>query len=328
MLRAGIIGAGFIGKVHARSYPQVSGAQVVAVADPSRQRAARLAKAFGADVYTDPWQLLKRRDLDMVDICAPTPLHHQYAIGAMRAGKHVLCEKPIARTLAQAKRTVEVWQETGVQFMVAHDLRFCPDYRRLKAVVDRGDIGQPQMAYAARLSAFPNWSWQNWYANEQLSGGLLVDMAIHDFDFLLWLLGPAQTVFTRGVKAPNAHFHYAHATVRFQSGALALIEASWAHPKGYRFRQTLEVMGTRGVVNLDSDSANSLVTVTSGGQRIEESPLPEDDYVLEIRHFVDCLARHQSPEIPPEEAISALALALAARTSLLKGKPVAVPEAL
>lgn len=128
MVRIGLLGCGFIGKVHAKAYAQIPDAKVVAVVDRDSGRAKEVAEELGAEVVPVVDDLLSRQDIDMVDVCLPTYLHADHVIAAARAGKHVLCEKPMALSLEQADAMIEATEQAGVAFMVGHTLRFWPEY--------------------------------------------------------------------------------------------------------------------------------------------------------------------------------------------------------
>lgn len=325
MLRAGIIGAGFIAEAHARAYAALPAGRVslTVVADPRLDQAERLAARHGARAVADVESLLGA-GVDVVSVCTPTPTHADIAIAAMRAGKHVLCEKPIARSLDQAGAMLGAARESGVKFMVGHVSRYEADHRKSKEVVESGDLGALRMGFQSITGAFPEWSTRGWFADVSQSGGPVLDLAIHSFDYLLWMFGrPARRVYAVGVRRKIDVHSYALVTIRFQDGGLGLVEVSWAHPRAQGLLVRTELAGTRGRLHWDYDGIASM-------QVIRDDPpvkrsmvmVGEDSFAAQIADFVRCVEDNTPPPIPGEEALEALRVALAAVESLETGRAV------
>ena len=187
MLRVAVLGAGFMGSTHARAYHALPGVEVAGIYAHSGQRAAPLAEELGTAWTDDLARLLADPSLDAVDVCLPTPEHRAAAEAALDAGKHVLLEKPIALTAEDADALVERAATTDRVFMVAHVLRFWPEYVELQRRVATGEFGRPRSGLATRRQPFPAWS--ALFSRSDLTGGAVVDMMIHDYDALNWVFG-------------------------------------------------------------------------------------------------------------------------------------------
>ncbi len=331
-IRVGLLGAGGIGRVHAEAYREIEGAELVAVADASHEAADKLAGAHGAQAYYDCQALVADGQVDVVDVCLPTYLHAQAVIDAATAGKHVLCEKPVALDLAQADRMVEAVERAGVMAMVAQVVRFTPHYRLIKDLVEQGELGRPLMAAAARLAAAPRWS--TWFGDPALSGGAILDLHIHDLDYLFYLFGKPRSVYAVGLRSERGGWDHLLTSLDY-GDKKATAEASFLMPAGFPFTATIRVLGEKGCAQypfgapatLDPQAAataeGDLVIYRAG--QVPECPsyARRNPYLVEIEYFIGCVARGQAPEIATlQEARTVLGIALAARESLETGRTV------
>ncbi|RLE58658.1 MAG: gfo/Idh/MocA family oxidoreductase, partial [Thermoprotei archaeon] len=214
-----------------------------------------------------------------------------------------------------------------VKFMVAHCLRFWPEYMRVKEMLDEGVIGEPRIARAYRLSSYPMWSWKLWHKHIELSGGVAVDLMIHDIDFLRWTLGEVNEVFARGgiylFKDATAH-DFMHALLKFKSGAIAYVEGSWIMPKEFPFTTYLEIAGTRGLLVVDNQATATLRLFRRGVQEVL-IPVAENAYYLELKHFIECVREDKEPSVSGEEATRSLEVALACIKSVRENRPIKLP---
>jgi len=316
MLKVGIIGAGNMGRVHTSGFEQLSQTQVVAVTDTNPEAAERLAHQTGAKVYPDAARLLSDADVDIVAVCTPTVHHHDAVVQAARAGKHIFCEKPLARTLEEGRKMLCAVESAGVKFMVGHVLRFFPEYRRTKELIDSGSVGRPGIARLSRMGVFP----AGWYGDFQQSGGLTLDLLIHDFDFLNWCFGKPQRVYAQGLNQQErtGHVDYALVLVRYKNGVIAHVEGSWAIPEGWYTK--FEIAGDGGLIDFDSRKTAPLTLQTKQRGTVQESPVEESPYLSELRHFVECVLQNREPEITGQDALEALKVSLAAVESIQCGK--------
>ncbi|HEY3365575.1 MAG TPA: Gfo/Idh/MocA family oxidoreductase [Symbiobacteriaceae bacterium] len=321
-MRIGIVGAGTMGRVHAASHRE-AGHEVSGVYDARPEAAASLGEPVAPSLEV----LLSDPAIDLIDICLPTYLHRPTVEAAARAGKHVLCEKPLALTLADARAMIEACRAAGVQLYVAHVVRFFPEYQRARELVRDGKTGRPGVVRTFRGGSFPS-GWEDWYARPELSGTLLLDLVIHDFDWLRWTFGEVERVFARTIQTrPDQRLDYALVTIRFASGAIAHVEGSWAHTG---FRYGFEVAGSEGLLDFDSDRVQPLVVRERAARpgeaavTVPESPLAESPYTAEIRHFARCIAHGEAAMVTAEDAFKALEIGLAALESARTGRPVTI----
>lgn len=329
MIRIALIGCGTMGKTHAHAYASLGDAQVVAVCDIRRQNAEALASLLGCDAYTSYEEMRLRADYDVLDICLPTYLHTRYAVEAMKGGKHVFCEKPIALNLEDARLMDETANEYKVALSVGHVLRFFPQYQAAVQQVKAGRIGTPSLFRTTRNQAFPGWSWENWYQDTARSGGPEVDLAIHDYDWLLYNFGPVTRVYAKNLGTAHPSQMHSLAILRFASGAMAHVEASWALPKGSEFRTTFELVGTDGQLCYDSSRDCPLRTQLSSDEEASlfyDNPLSEEmnPYRAELAAFLHAVEYTLEPVVTASEAIAALQIALAAKESAQSGKVVRI----
>ena len=330
MVKVGILGAGNIGGTHVRGYQCLANARVVAVDDIVKAKAENMAAPLQARAYDDWQAFLGDPEVEMVDICLPTYLHKQGVLAAAQAGKHILCEKPVALSLAQVDRMIAAVERAGVKAMIAQVIRFWPHYVAIKEMLERGQLGAPIMAQAARLGSQPTWS--SWFADPQLSGGALLDLHIHDLDWLYYLFGRPRSVYAVGVRSANGAWD--HVLTSLDYGRMkAAAEASSLMPNSYPFTMVFRMLGEQGYAEFrlggtqsDPSAAarrDGLVVYQAGQPPQFPACSDEDPYLAEIRYFVDCLDEGKSPTIATlAEARTVLEIALAVRRSLETGKVV------
>lgn len=326
MVKVGVVGLGTMGRQHTDAYRQMPDVTIAAVYDHHPERAQAFAQEYGVPVAANYQELLNL--CDIVDICTPTYRHVEYALPAIEAGKAVVCEKPLARTLEDCERIVSAVKQHGTLFMPAHVLRFFPEYRLAHQLVKSGALGTVAAVRMRRGGDFPRTK-SDWYADFAKSGGVILDLIIHDFDWLLWTLGEAERVYAKALTFRRLeHLDYTLVTLKFKNGAVAHIEGTWCDPGG--FKVNFEVCGDAGMIEYDSTRQVALQIATraeggtGGGVQVPESPAVHNPYYLELRHFVECVQSGQQPEITVEDGYAAVRLALAAIESAQTGKVIAL----
>ena len=326
-MRVGIVGAGSMGRAHAAGW-RAAGAELVGVVSRTGVTARALAQAHDARAFVDLGALMA--EVDVVDLCVPSDLHHPMTLRAAAAGKHVVCEKPIALSLADAGEMIDACERAGVRLFVAHVLRFFPQYRAAAEAVRAGHLGRLGVMRFKRVSTPPRPGQASWFTDEARSGGMICDLMVHDFDYALALAGPVARVFARSVRTthPGSPRDYALVTLGFDSGAMALVEGGWAYPPGV-FRTGFDLAGSDGLIEWDSEDTESIrsyLLPTEPG-RAADVGLPltvmaEDPYTTEIKHVHDALVHDRPFAVSPQEATAALRIGLAARASLRSGRSV------
>jgi predicted dehydrogenase len=325
MIRLGLAGTGTMGRVHAQAYATIPGVVVAAVLSADRDRAAQLAATIGARPYTDLEAMLEVEQLDAVDCCLPTPWHRPLVERAASYGCHVICEKPLALTVADGQAMIAATRAAGTRLLIAQVVRFFPEYRRIAQALPDGQIGTPVSLAMLRQAFYPTGR-NGWLRDEALSGGIFVDFMIHDFDWALYHLGPARHVYARLVQRWEPRpFAHGMATVRHASGALSQITGTWGHPGP--FTTMVELAGDGGLLRHHStDSAPVTIHAAATPGKLGDVPMPdvsvaEDPYRAELAHFVDVLSGRAEPLVRPEEALAALSLALTARAAAAANRP-------
>ncbi|NLK07253.1 MAG: Gfo/Idh/MocA family oxidoreductase [Firmicutes bacterium] len=328
-MKVGIVGLGTMGTTHAAGYQSVAGAKLVAVADIQPNRSHAVAERYGVRSYATLAEMLEAEDLDVVDVCLPTFLHRQAVEMAAAAGKHVFCEKPLALTPEDAKAMVDACRKAGVTLGVGHVVRFFPEYQKAKTVLAAGEMGKIGTVYMYRGGGgFPT-AWQDWYARHEWSGGIVLDLMIHDLDFLLWTMGDVERVFAKSTwRRDYGRMEHALVSLRFANGVIGNVEGTWLPLES--FKTEFEFAGTNGLLSHSSAHAVSFKShqlQTPGeagpqGVTVPRSPVTRSPYSLELEHFIDCLHKGVEPIINGEAGLRAVTLVAAAQKSIETGKPV------
>jgi UDP-N-acetylglucosamine 3-dehydrogenase len=349
MKRIGIVGAGMIGAWHAKRWKQLQSdhgdrLRLVGFYDTSLEAVTKATADFGGSAFDTLDGLLAA--VEVVDVCSPTPFHKEPVLAAAAAGVDILCEKPLARHLRDAEVMVTACQAAGVRLFVAQVVRFFREFAQAKAILTRGALGRPGVIRTVRGGAPPSIppsggderggrNRRAWFTDFGQSGGVVMDVSIHDLDFARWCFGDVERVFARGLSFAGVEpYDHALITLRFKNGAIGHVEGSWAYPPG-RFRTRLEIAGDRGLVEWDSlDAAPLTVTLKahnslgSPGAPQPHSPLDsrDDPYLLELEHFLDCLESGADFLVSPQDGLEAVRISLAAIESIRTRQPVYLDE--
>jgi predicted dehydrogenase len=325
-MKVGIVGVGFMGATHAAAWAETE-AQVTGFVAETTGEAHPLADQYGVNVYPDLASLLDR--VDVVDLCTPTHLHHPMVLQAAAAGKHIVCEKPLALTVELAREMLQACRSAGVRLLVAHVVRYFPEYALAKAAVDGGKIGKPGVIRLSRGSYRPKKPVGNWFLDEAKSGGILMDLMIHDFDYARWIAGEVESVFAKKVTTgrPDAGVDFGLAILKHTGGALSHIAGAWAYPPP-TFRTHLEIAGDAGLIEFDSDDTapiRNLIGKPSGDSPdvgLPSSPVSESPYTTQIKEFYQALSTVAPARVAAEDGLAAVQIAEAAIHSAASGRPV------
>lgn len=287
-MRVGVVGAGGIAVPHVRAWQEL-GADVVV---SSRHRPTEFAERHGTAVAADLTELLATSDL--VDVCSPTDTHDEVVLAALAAGRPVVCEKPLARTARAAQDLVDAAETAGVPLLPAHVVRWFPAHEALRARLVTGSLGVVDRArFTRQVQAPPEGSW---FHDVERSGGVVLDLMLHDLDQALWHFGPVRDVTAtafdpagRAVRAVLAH----------DSGTTSTVEATWG-PAGTPFATTFEVSGSRGTARHDS-----MADAPGGG----EPGGGEDPYLRQARELLDTVLTGAPARVTAADGVAAVALA-------------------
>jgi UDP-N-acetylglucosamine 3-dehydrogenase len=319
-MRVGLVGAGFMGGVHLNAYASIPEVEVVGVADARMESAVAGAAIVGARPYASYEELVAAEDVELVDVCLPTGFHRELALKAASEGRHVILEKPIARTIEDASEILDAFPGNGPRLFVGHVVRFFPEYVAIKEKLEAGDLGTVGVVRTSRRSPFLL-GWNDWYADWRVSGGVLLDLVIHDFDFLRWSLGEVERVYARGVLGHEYNrLDYALTTLRFESGAIAHVEGHWGFPGPFNY--SIEVAGSRALLTADSTEPASLELIGGASPEVPDLAAGRSPYEAELEHFVRCIATGEESIVEPRDAYEAIRISLAATESVLTGQPV------
>jgi UDP-N-acetylglucosamine 3-dehydrogenase len=312
VLRVGVIGAGFAGAMHARSAQGLEDVTVTAVAAITPEEAKPLATEIGARVAPSASALCVSDDVDLVVVASPTFLHAEHAIAAAKAGKHVFCEKPLARTLAEGERIVKACADAKVSLAVGHVVRYFPEYQAAKRMLDDGTLGRPAMATMTRGN-FSVGSARPWYLDPAKSGGVVLDLMLHDLDTVRWWFGEPKRIYARRMTAGTGGLEYAIATLRYEDRPIVHIEGSWAEHGG--FRTGYELRGEKGMLVHDSRAASPFVVQSPSGAAappmMATPTLGESPYRRQLRDLFARIRRGEAPLVDGREGLRSLALGLA-----------------
>ncbi|MFN3653680.1 MAG: Gfo/Idh/MocA family protein [Armatimonadota bacterium] len=264
----GIIGSGFVAEIHAEALKRVPNARLAAVASPTEANVRRFAERFETPHwYTDYRALLENPEVDLVSLCLPNDLHCRAAVDAASAGKHVICEKPLCPSLAEADTMIGACRDAGVKLMYAEELCFTPKYVRAKQLADEGALGR---VYLVKQSEKHDGPHADWFWDVQRSGGgVTFDMGCHAIEFFRWILGKRRITSVYAQMSTHVHRDRTEGDddailiLEFEGGAIGMAEESWAKPGGMDDRA--EIYGTEGVTYADLLYGNAMRTYSRGG---------------------------------------------------------------
>ena len=313
--RIGLIGFGFMGTTHWGIYKGIRGAQVVAIADVDpAKRAGDISKVVGnigggdnskpvdlsgVRTYADAMDLIADPRIDVVDICVPTADHARLVLAALAAGKHVFCEKPLCRTLAEARRIVRAAKRAKGFLNVGLCVRAWPEYRAAYEYFKSGKAGRMLSATFKRVSpGVDGNSWRNWYMDGAVSGGALLDLHVHDTDEVNYFFGVPKAVTAVGanVVSRNGGIDHVVATYDFGDGRLVMAEGGWEQAKGATFEMSFTIVCEKATLKLDSTGFN--VFLRNGGTATPKLDVKNGPtgWHQELAYFVDCVRRGVRPE--------------------------------
>lgn len=312
-MKAAILGAGFIAEFHALGYRKAEGVSLCAVCDTDGDKARALAQKYGCTWYVDAKTLLEKERPQLVSVCLPTHLHREYVCMVLAAGAHVLCEKPFALTLEDCLAMQSAAEAAGRVLMVGQVLRWWPEYVTIAEEIRR--LGAPLHIRARRLQ---HPSRESWHMQEQLGGGALFDLFVHDTDFILSLMGTdAQIVHANGSRGSGGSWRRVSATLKLKNGAVAEIEACSQMPAAYPF--TAEFCAQypsaaidyrfRTAVNIERGAKADTFFLLYDGGSVRALPLSENAqekaFRAEIAAFVRGAKTGVSP-LPAQESIAVM----------------------
>ncbi len=338
MVNVGIVGLGFMGLTHIKAYFQVPNARIAAICDAVRLPTdGKLSSVSGniattdqiqldmtqVKAYRDYQEMLANPGVDLVDICVPTPLHAGIAIAALKAGKHVICEKPLARNTTVCRQIVEASRGAKGYFMPAMCLRFWPEWAWLKTAITGNTFGKVLAARFRRVSAPPGWSQSSYFKGDD-SGGALLDLHIHDTDFIQFCFGRPKSVFSSGQVVFSGAVDHVVTLYEVAGGATVSAEGSWVMNAGFPFNMAYTVNFEKATLDYDSGrGAEALRLFEAGQEPLTVKVEGIDGYVGELAHMVEAIQNGRPPSVVTgEDGMNAVEICEAEEKSVKTGQVV------
>ena len=325
---------------HLRAYLDVDGIEVGALCNPSGRNLdgdfSDVHGNVGSDepvkldmtgvaAYRSLDDLLADDSIDLIDITTPTFLHHEQALAALASGKHVLCEKPMARTSQQAREIAEAAQAAKGFFMPAMCLRFWPEWKWVKDAIDDGRFGRTLSARFRRVAEAPAWG-QNSFLDGEKSGGGLLDLHIHDADFAAYCFGRPTHVYAQGHTKVSGEIDHVLAQYTVNGGAAVSAEGSWAMAKGFGFNMAYTVNFENATVDYDLARGDNALKLFVPDNEPETLKLDAGDgYTAQVAHFVESIQNRTAPGIVnAQDGLTSVELCEAAKRSIEAGERVEI----
>lgn len=335
MINIGVIGLGSMGNTHLEAYAKLEGVRVVAVADADEGRRTGRTRVGGniegqgaggfnfseVKQYADAAELIADPEVQLVDVCLPTPLHADFAVATLEAGKHLMVEKPLARTADEADRIVAAAERAaanGVVAMCGMCMRFWPGWVWLKQAVDDDRFGRVLGAQFRRVTSHPGGAF---YSDGNACGGALLDLHVHDTDFVQHVFGTPEAVFTRGYTAASGKPDHVFTQYLYgESGPVVSAEGGWAMQEGFGFEMQYAVNFERATAVFDINKDPQLTLIDDQGQRAIELPAGLG-YDHELAYLIDCVSKGKQPAtISLADAARALRIVEAEARSVASGR--------
>ncbi|MHC4184669.1 MAG: Gfo/Idh/MocA family protein [Planctomycetota bacterium] len=338
MIRVGVVGFGFMGRMHWRCWRALEGIQVAAICDARAgvfeqderaagniEGAADVVDLSGVRLYQDFEQMLTEQKLDAISLTLPTYLHADYSINALKAGLNVLCEKPMALDVGQCNRMIEAATSSNRVLQIGHCLRFWPEYMKAKEIVAAGEYGRVVSATFQRLGSAPSWAWDGWATDEQRSGGMALDLHIHDTDFVQHVFGMPNAVRSFGGNSAQGQLVHIVTEYFYEDGKVVTAEGSWAMMPSFGFEMSFNILLDKATLVYDCTRQPTLRICPDQGEAFEPE-LPEDDaYLLEIDHFAKVIRGEQTEEvITLEQSRDSVIIIEAEKESAATGRTVSL----
>ncbi|AQQ70017.1 putative oxidoreductase YcjS [Limihaloglobus sulfuriphilus] len=313
MLKAGIVGFGFMGQMHYRCLRNLEGVQVAAVCDsnPDIDKIAGSVKGNiegnqGAvdfsefELFQDFDTMLEKADLDIISITLPTYLHKAFTVKALEHGINVFCEKPMALDVDECSEMISAARKSGKELMVGHCIRFWPEYVKAKEIIDSGKYGKVISAVFQRLGSPPNWG-DSWFKNEKQSGGMALDLHIHDTDYIQYLFGLPKSVLSSSAANSNGLMTYISTRYEYEDGKLVIADGSWAMTASFGFQMSFNIAMETAVLVFDCTRDPALRLCPADGEAYSPEVAEGDGYSRELKYFIDKVNGKPTEDIITDE---------------------------
>ena len=330
MLKVGIVGLGFMGKMHFRCYNAMDNVTITAVCDADAEQLKNTSGVSGnisgaeqeldfsdKQLFSDLTSMLAKADLDAVSITSPTFLHASQTIDALNSGKDVLCEKPMALNYSDCLKMVETAERSGKCLQIGHCIRFWPEYVQAKQIIDSEQYGKVLAASFQRLSLTPIWSWDNCFLDGNRSGGAMLDLHIHDTDYVQHVFGIPEEVFSRGVIGPSGDYDHTVTQYLYDDQKVITAEGGWIMAPEFGFEMSFKIMLEDATLLYSSAQQPTFKIFPKEGEMIIPEIEDGDGYSFEIQHFVDFISgKSVQSVISPEQSADAVKIIEAEKESV------------
>ena len=330
MLKIGIVGLGFMGKMHFRCYKSLENVKISAICDVDAKRLKDSSGSSGnisgaeddldlsnISLYSDFSRMLAEEKLDVVSIASPTFLHASQTKEALKAGLDVFCEKPMALNSLDCQQMANTARQTGRNLQIGHCIRFWPEYVQTKEIIDSQKYGLVLAATFQRLSLTPTWSWDNCFLDGKRSGGAMLDLHIHDTDFVQYVFGMPKEVFSRGLIGPSGDFDHTVTQYLYEDEKVITAEGGWIMAPGFGFEMSFKIMLEKATLLYSSVQKPTFRVCPKNGENITPEVPEGDGYSFEIQHFVDSISgKPVQAIITPEQSANSLKIIEAEKESI------------
>jgi predicted dehydrogenase len=303
MLKVGIVGFGFMGQTHYKCWKDIEGAKVTAICDVNPNIVEDTKRAVGnigdteqeidfssLQLYSDFEEMLKSAGLDAVSITLPTFLHADSSIKALAAGVNVFCEKPMALNVEDCERMIAQAKRSGKLMQIGHCVRFWPEYAKAKEIVDSGEYGKVIAATFQRLGAAPTWSIDNWFVDEKRSGGMTLDLHIHDTDYVQYLFGIPRAVCSFGAKGPDGGLVHIVTQYLYDDDKVVTAEGGWAMMPTFGFEMSFNIALEKATMVYDLTREPAFKVCPAEGEAFTPKVQERDGWFLELEHFARAIS--------------------------------------
>ncbi|MHC4556539.1 MAG: Gfo/Idh/MocA family protein [Planctomycetota bacterium] len=338
MLRVGIVGFGFMGQTHNKCWKKLEGAEVVAICDVNPNIEEDTKRAVGnigdgqeavdfssLQVYTDFDKMLVDENLDAVSITLPTYLHADYSIKALSVGVNVLCEKPMALNAEDCKRMIAEAKGSGKVLQIGHCVRFWPEYAKAKELINSGKYGRVIAATFQRLGSAPTWSIDNWFMDEERSGGMALDLHIHDTDFVQYLFGMPRAVCSFGAKGAGGGLVHIVTEYLYGDDKVVTAEGGWAMTPTFGFEMSFNIVLDKATLVYDLTRESAFRVCPAEGEAFSPDVEEGDGWFLQVAHFAKAISGEKVEAVTTlEESMNSVKIVAAEKESASKGKKVSI----
>lgn len=297
MMKVGIVGLGFMGRMHLRCWKARQDAEVIAACDANpnireeaQGGAGNITGAEGVDFRGIEWfrdfdEMFEKTKLDAISLTLPTYLHAEFTERALSRGLHVLCEKPMALTVADCDRMIQAAQRSGKVLQIGHCVRFWPEYAKAKEIVDGGRYGRVVAATFQRLGSPPSWSQDNWFADESRSGGVALDLHVHDTDFVQYLFGVPKAVCSHGARAPDGQLIHIVTQYAYDDRKVVTAEGGWGMTPSFGFEMSFNLVLEKATIVYDLTRQPAFRVCLAAGEVLTPEVAEGDGYTRQTEHF-------------------------------------------